>query len=152
MLELFAFISMLATMIGILTYFYFHEKEQQVYISKIQHNLTNLPIELQKFYAEISSKDTSRNQKLINETFRQYLRHIEKLERMVLPKPVTEKDVQSVMNRIGTIADNKEEIQWENEIEKAEKGVELPKDDWTGYINADTKVAFEGEEDITVIE
>ncbi len=152
MLELFAFISILVTMIGILTYFYFHEKEQQVYISNIQHDLTNLPIELQRFYAEISSKDSSRNQKLINDTFRQFLSHIKDLERMVLPKPVTEKDVKSVMNRIGTIADDKEEIQWENEIEKAEKGVELPKDDWTGYINADTKVAFEGEEDQTIIE
>src|SRR6266702_816784 len=152
MLELFAFISILVTMIGILTYFYFHEKEQQVYISNIQHDLTNLPIELQRFYAEISSKDSSRNQKLINDTFRQFLSHIKDLERMVLPKPVTEKDEKSVMNRIGTIADDKEEIQWENEIEKAEKGVELPKDDWTGYINTDTKVAFEGEEDQTIIE
>ena len=99
---------------------------------------------------EISKQNNQQTQKVLGDSFKNFLKHIEKLEKMVLPKPVTTKDVQSVMSRMGTLADETLEIQ--NDIEQAEKGVELPKDDWTGFINADTKVAFEDGEVPTVIE
>lgn len=151
MIEIVLSICLALGFIGLLIYFYFHEKEERVYKTKIQTDLTNLPIELQKFYAEISKRDTERTQKMIGDTFKMYLKHIEKLERMTLPKPVTEKDVKAVMSRIGTLADETQEMKWDNEIEKAEKGVELPKDEWTGYITGETKVAFEDGPEPTVV-
>lgn len=137
--------------VSLLVYFYFHEKEEKKYIKGIQASLITIPSDLQKLYAEIAERDNARTQKTLSETFTKYLKHIENLERMVLPKPVTTKDVQSVMSRIGQVADESLEIQ--NDIEKEEdKGVEMPSDTWTGYINAETKVAFENEESSTVLE
>lgn len=152
MLEIILSLSLITGFIALLVYIYLHEQQENEYIKKIQTDLTNLPIELNKFYATISEKDTARTQKLIGDSFTKYLNHIEKLERMVLPKPVTEKDVKAVMSRIGTVADESLEIKLDNEIEKAEKGVEMPRDEWTGYITGETKVAFEDEEVPTVIE
>ena len=137
--------------IGLLVFLLHHEREEREYIKKIQTDLTNLPIELQKFYSELSEKDTARSQKIIGDSFKEYLKHIERLERMVLPKPVTVGGVKSVMTRIGEMADESLEIA--NDIEKEkDKGVELPNDEWTGFINADTKIAFENEEAPTVVE
>lgn len=139
--------------IGLLIYLYFHEKAEREYIKKIQTDLTNLPLELQKFYAAISEKDQARTQKVLGDTFTKYLKHIERLEKMVLPKPVTTKDVQSVMNRMGTLADESLEIKHDNEIEsETNKGVEQITDEWTGFIDANTKVAFENEPEPTVVE
>lgn len=114
--------------LGLLTYLYFHEKEER----------------------QLRNEDLTRIQKLMGESFKDFLKHIEKLERMTLPKPVTTKDVQSVMDRMGTVADESLEIQ--NDIEQAEKGVELPDNNWTDHITADTKIAFEGDEIPTVVE
>lgn len=140
--------------VALLVYLYFHEKNQSDYIKQIQDNLTNLPIDLQKFYTELQQKNNERSQKIIGDSFKDFLKHIEKLEKMVLPKPVTTRDVQSVMSRMGTLADESLEIEHDlkNDIETAEKGVELPNDEWAGLINAQTKVAFEGAELPTIIE
>jgi len=152
MIEIVLSICLALGFLGLLVYLYFREKEDRVYKNKIQTDLTNLPIELQKFYATIAEKDQARTQKVLGDTFTKYLKHIEGLEKMVLPKPVTTSDVQSVMSRMGTIADESLEIEHDNEIERAEKGVELPTDQWTGFINGDTKVAFEGDEIPEVVE
>ncbi len=151
MIEIVLSLSLAFGFIGLLVYLYFHEKEEREYIKKIQTDLTNLPVELNKFYATISERDQARTQKVMGESFKEYLKHIERLEKMVLPKPVTAKDVQSVINRMGTMADESLEIAHDNEIEKAEKGVEMPSSDWTEHINGDTRVAFE-EEIPTVVE
>lgn len=152
MIEIILSICLALGFVGLLTYLYFHEKNEREYIKKIQTDLTNLPLELQKFYATISEKDQARTQKVLGDTFTKYLKHIERLEKQVLPKPVTERDVRSVLNRIGEVADESLEIAHDNEIEKAEKGVEIDDNTWTGYINGDTKVAFDGEDAGTVIE
>lgn len=116
--------------LGLLTYIYFHEKEER----------------------QLRNEDLTRIQKLMGESFKDFLKHIEKLERMTLPKSVTTKDVQSVLDRMGVVADESLEIAHDNEIEKAEPGVELPDDNWTDHITGDTKIAFEGEEIPTVVE
>lgn len=151
MIEIVLSICLALGFVGLLAFLYFHEKAQMEYIKKIQTDLTNLPIELQKFYATISERDTARTQKAMSESFKNYLKHIERLEKQVLPKPVTEKDVKAVMSRIGTVADESLEEKWDNEIEKAEKGVEMPNNEWTGYISGDTKVAFEDDPEPTVV-
>ena len=66
--------------IGLLVFLLHHEREEREYIKKIQTDLTNLPIELQKFYSELSEKDTARSQKIIGDSFKEYLKHIERLE------------------------------------------------------------------------
>jgi len=151
MIEVIAVIVLGIGFLGILWYLYNHEKNEREYIKKIQTDLTTLPLDLQKYYAEISERDTARTQKLIGESFKLYLKHIEKLERMTLPKPVTEKDVKAVMSRMGTVADESLEEKLENEIEKAEKGVEMPNNHWTEYITGETKVAFDDEPEPTVV-
>lgn len=150
MLEMVLGICLAVGFIGLLVYLYFHEKSEREYIRKIQTDLTNLPTELQKFYSEIAARDAARTQKALENSFRDYLKHIERLEKMVLPKPVTTTDVRKVMDRIGDVVDESLEI--ENDIEKEkDKGVEIENNDWTGLINADTKIAFEDEEP-TVVE
>src|SRR5437762_1243747 len=114
MIEVTALIVLVLTVLGLLWYLYVHQKEEREYIKKIQTDLTNLPIDLQKFYTDISAKDQARTQKLIGDSFKNYLKHIERLEKQVLPKPVTTKDVQSVMDRIGPMADET----MENQIDK----------------------------------
>lgn len=152
MVEIVAVIALTLGFLGILGYLYFHTKDEREYIKKIQTDLTNMPIELQKFYSTISERDNARNQKLIGESFKDYLKHIERLEKQVLPKPVTERDVKSVIRRIGEVADESLEIKHDNEIEKeTDKGVELQTDQWTGFITGDTKVEFEGEEIPTMV-
>jgi hypothetical protein len=152
MIEIILSICLALGFIGLLVYLYFHTNAEREYVKKIQTDLTNLPIELQKFYATIAEKDQARTQKVLGDTFTKYLKHIERLEKQVLPKPVTTKDVQSVINRMGPLADESQEIAWDNEIEKAEKGVEMPNDEWTGYISGSTKVAFEDDPEPTVVE
>jgi hypothetical protein len=130
--------------IGLLAFIFYKDKQEREYIRKLQTDLTNLPTDLQKFHTEIMERDTARTYKLIGDSFKDFLRHIEKLERMTLPKPVTEKDVRSVLSRVGEVADESLEIA--NDIEQEQdKGVEMPADDWTGFIDNKTKVAFEGD-------
>lgn len=131
MVEVILSICLAVGFLGLLTYIYFHEKEER----------------------QLRNEDLTRIQKLMGESFKDFLKHIEKLERMTLPKPVTTKDVQSVIDRMGTVADESLEIKYDNEIEQEEnKGVELPNQDWTGHITAETKIAFEGDEIPTVVE
>lgn len=149
MLEIVLGVCLTAMSLGLLVYLFLHEKSEQEYIKQIQTSLMNLPIELQKFYADFSAKDNTRTQKMIETSFKDYLRHIEKLERLTLPQPVTTRNVKKVLSRIGEIADESLEI--ENDIEKEEdKGVELQSDEWTGVINGSTKVAFEDDAPVIV--
>lgn len=141
--------TLLGTVIGLIIYLCVHEWQQQIYIRKIQNDLSSLPMSLQRYYSDMFDKQISLNQKMIGEVFTKHLSHIEKLERMTLPKPVTEKDVRAVMKRMGKIVDESAEVKWENEIEKAEKLPEPLSDDWTGHITSDTKIAFEGYEEVT---
>lgn len=128
MVEIVLSLSLAAGFIGLLVYIYFHEKEER----------------------ELRDKDLTRIQKLMGESFRDFLKHIEKLEKMTLPKPVTTKEVQKVLDRVGEVTDAGA---FENEIETEEdKGVELQSDEWTGLINDETKVAFEGDESPTMVE
>lgn len=137
--------------IGVLGFLGFYIYDTRKYIGGIHKQLVDMPTELQKVHKELSHEKDKQTYKVMQESFKDFLKHIEKLERMTLPKPVTTADVQSVLNRMGEVTDAGA---FENEIEKdPNKGVELPKDDWTGYINADTKVAFEEDEELpTVVE
>jgi hypothetical protein len=137
--------------LGLLGFLGFYISDTRNYIGEIHKQLVSMPADLQKLHTRLTSENDAKTHQLIQESFRDFLKHIEKLERMTLPKPVTEKDVKSVLSRIGTIADESLEI--ENEIEKTpDKGVQLPNDEWTGFINGDTKVAFEDEEIPTIVE
>jgi hypothetical protein len=137
--------------LGVLGFLGFYIYDTRKYIGDIQQQLVTMPADLQKLHTRLTAENDAKTHQLIQESFRDFLKHIEKLERMTLPKPVTEKDVKSVLSRIGTIADESLEI--ENDIEKTpDKGVQLPSDEWTGFINADTKVAFEEEDIPTIVE
>ena len=146
-----AFISLVIINIALLVYGYVSEKHRLTYIEKLQSMLSSLPTEMQKFYTDLSHKEQLQTQKTLSESFTKFLKHIEKLETMVLPKPVTTKAVQDVFDRVGEITDSGK---FENEIEnEKEKGVTIQDDvSWTSLIDANTKVQVEGEEEPTIIE
>lgn len=118
MVEVTALIVLLVAFLGVLMYLYFHTREQNRYIDHVHQSLTRLPAEMQQFFADLQSKSDKRAENLVQETFRDCLKHIEKLERMTLPKPVSVKEVQEVIDRTGPVI--------ENDIEKVgEEGVSL---------------------------
>lgn len=140
MLEILLSISNLILIISILFYF-FHKEVQQGSIFKEELS------SLEQFYANINEgKDSLVNElssskdKLISQSLSAFLKHIEKLETSVLPKPINKKMVEDILAQTPPMV--------ENEIEKTQEQVN--QDNFMEVlanvpITADTKIAFEDE-------
>ena len=128
-------------MVGsILLYFYFREIRH-----KNDENLRNES--LQQFYKDANNtrdqllKDITKSKdETFKKTFEDFLKHIQKLELMVLPKPVTRNMVQEVLDRSP--------LEVENDIEKSD--VEINQENFMDVLSKipitdKTKVAFESE-------
>ncbi len=125
---------------SVLGYFYFREVRERSdtgekldgFYSRALHHLVASFDQYNQTLKEISeSKD-----QLFQQTLTEYLKHNERLEKMVLPQPVTKKAVQEVLDQMP------------NEIEKDDK--ELEKEQLEDLltripITKDTKVQFEGD-------
>lgn len=123
-----------------LLYFYFKE---------IRHkNDDNLRLgSLEKFYKEANeTRDqllkeiTKSKDETFRKTFEDFLKHIQKLELMVLPKPVTRNMVNEVLTRSP--------MEVENDIEKSD--IEINQDNFMDVLSKipitdKTSVAFENE-------
>jgi hypothetical protein len=140
MLEIVLGICLAAISLGLLAYLYFDKQKEREYLQ-----------ELQKVFSDLTEKDRERTQKAIDSSFRDYLKHIDKLEKLALPSPVTTTRVQSVLGRMGELADETAELARDaNPIEdEKDRGVEMPNDTWAGVVGPETKVAFE---DDTLVE
>lgn len=131
-------ISNLSFGVSILLYFYFKEmKNKDRAFDRFQEVIRiheGLARENLKTLTEVSkSKDT-----LFQKTLIEYLKHNEKLEKMILPQPVTRKAVEEILSS-GPLP-------VANEIEKTENELEQDNlNDILGKlpITRDTKVAFE---------
>jgi len=131
MTEIFLALSNLIFAGAILFYFY---KREMKHREDAEKNI----ILIQEFYKQISlSKD-----KLAAESFKGYLKHIQALEKMVLPKPITKEMVNDILLQTPPMAENDieknaEDVNKENFMDVFSK---IP-------IDNETKVAFENEID-----
>lgn len=145
MTDAFLILSNLLFGISILLYFYFKEVHTKKddngridklddFYSRAMDKLQTIQLENIRSLEEIScSKD-----ELFKTTFMEYLKHNEKLEKMVLPQPVTKKAVQDILNQTGPMVPN--------EIEKDDAELEKEQlDDMLARIpiTKDTKITFE---------
>lgn len=128
MVEIILAATQVTAFIAFLVFFFFREKHQESIDSRKQ-----------KFYVDAMTQSNE----LISQNFSAYLKHIQNLEKMVLPKAVSQKEVEDILNRTPPIV--------ENEIDKVE-------DDPFGFakedsfakvpINNETQVMFEEGEDM----
>lgn len=95
MIEVVLALTQSAIFIAFLAWFYFREKDKDKTAETIDSRK-------QKFYVDAMDQST----KLVNQNFSSYLKHIANLEKMVLPKPVSDKDVQAILDRTPLIVDN----------------------------------------------
>lgn len=127
MIEVILALTQSAALIAFLAWFYFREKEKDKGSEATDQRK-------QEFYVTAMDQTT----KLVTQNFSSYLKHIANLEKMVLPKAVSERDIQAILDRTPPIV--------ENDIEAVE-------DDPFGYnkeesfarvpINNETQVMFE---------
>lgn len=132
MIEVVLALTQSAILIAFLVWFYFREKDKD-------KNAETIDSRKQKFYVDAMEQSTN----LVTQNFSSYLKHIANLEKMVLPKPISDRDVKAVLDRTPPIV--------ENDIERIE-------DDPFGYnkeesfarvpINNETQVMFEEGEDM----
>lgn len=89
---------------------------------------------------EFATEQITSTHQIIERTFADYLKHIQKLETINVPKPVTDKMVQEILNRTPAMSEV-------NEIEKEEdNGLQMMNKDLTDIpITRDTQVVFEGD-------
>jgi len=142
MVEIILTISNAVIVVAILVYFYLREIRNR---QSVDEQLTKT----QTFYEKIStSKDSllkeinSSKDKLSNQNFTAFLKHIQQLEQMVLPKPITKQMVDDIMLRTPPLTENEiekdaEEIDQDNFMEVLSK---IPMDEFTN-------VSFENEID-----
>ena len=138
--EIILAISNLLFGVSIIIYFYLREIKHREDTEKQNQSIQN-------FYKEISiSKDTllkdisDKKDKLMNETFSAYLKHIQNLEKQITPRQ--DRFTQHILENQTPIETIPNEIEQTEEEEKEESFQEvfskIP-------ITPDTKVAFEGE-------
>lgn len=141
----------LVTIISLLAFFFAREKEQLLYKKHLEVLVTNIPQDIQSSYNKILESRDKLFVKGFDKTFALYLKHIQALEKMALPKPITTKMVRDVMDR-----DIEGGGEYKNEIEKEEEdSVPVTESNLAHIINSNPKIEFEGPDDIdipTVIE
>lgn len=145
MVEIFLIASNLLFAVSIIVYFFLKEFRQLAAdddrIDKLDLYYTENLSQLQTFFKEqfVILKDLSKSKDdLFQKTLIEYLKHNERLEKMILPQPVTKKAVEEVLANLPE--------QIPNDIEKSDK--ELEQDELNDLlsrtpITATTKVAFE---------
>lgn len=148
MVEVFLVLSNLLFGISILVYFFIREiKNENREFEKFQKLNESMSLEvevLQQGYQESLKtivETTKSKDNLTQKALLEYLKHNERLEKMILPQPVTRKAVQDILDQTPPMVPN--------EIEKLD--VELQQDELNEMlskipITKDTKLAFEGDE------
>lgn len=134
MVEIILAITQAVVLIAFFTFFLLREKHQEQIDSRKQ-----------KFYVEAMDQTTE----LVTKNFSTYLKHIANLEKMVLPKQVTEADVRAVWDRTPPIVENDIEKEADDPFgfNQEESFAKVP-------INNETQVMFEEGEDMipTIVE
>lgn len=132
MIEVVLALTQSAALIAFLVWFYFREKDKD-------KNTETTEARKQQFYVDAMKQSTA----LVTQNFSSYLKHIANLEKMVLPKPVSDIDIKAILDRTPPIVDN--------EIDKVE---DMPfpfasEEDFAKIpINNETQVMFEEGDDM----
>lgn len=130
--------------IAILAYFYFKEiKGEQSDKERLANFFAANVRSIQELtIAHLASLEKLSKSKddLFQKTLVEYLKHNEKLEKMILPQPVTRRAVQEILNQTPPMVPNDIEKMPE-EVDQDELNEVLAKIP----INKNTKVAFEGD-------
>lgn len=145
MTELFLVVSNFLFGASILLYFFFREinKDPQEHEDKemladfFSENVLTLRLSSEKNMDTLVSISKSKDE-LFQKTLIEYLKHNERLEKMILPQPVTKRAVQDILDQVGPMV--------ENDIEKSDEDLDKEQlEDLLGRlpITAQTKVAFE---------
>lgn len=132
MVEIVLAITQVIVILTITFYFYKREKFRDALTEEIDSRK-------QAFYVEAMKQSTE----LVTQNFSTYLKHIQNLEKMVLPKPVTQKEIKDILDRTPPIV--------ENDIEKVgDDPFGFNKEDSFARvpINNTTQVMFEEGEDM----
>lgn len=95
MVEIALAITQITLVLAVLFYFYKREKFRETLNEETDSRK-------QQFYVEAMKQSTA----LVTQNFSTYLKHIQNLEKMVLPKPITQKDVQDILDRTPPIVEN----------------------------------------------
>lgn len=150
MTEIVLVLSNLLFGISILTYFYFREIKNQDRDFEKFRNLNNFLVEAVNNLKESSEGSlktltdiTKSKDNLTQKALLEYLKHNERLEKMILPQPVTRKAVQEILDQTPPIVPN--------DIDKTD--TELQSDELNELltripINKNTKVKFEDDVDL----
>lgn len=147
LIEIVLVISNLLLVLAILSYFYLREIKSKTdddqRISKIEEFYSQAMTDTNMVFTEqlqtISDLSKSKDD-LTQKTLMEYLKHNERLEKMILPQSVTRQAVQEVLSNMPEMVPN--------DIEKSDK--ELDQDQLQDLlarvpITKDTKVMFEGD-------
>lgn len=113
MTEIFLVLSNLLFGISILAYFYFREvKNRKDDLEKIERldmfysqTLDSVSVTVDN-WIETLEKISASKDKLFHQTLLEYLKHNEKLEKMILPQPVTRKAVQDILDQTPPMVPN----------------------------------------------
>jgi len=140
MVEIVLVVTNFLIVLTVFVYFYLrevrHREDAQDQILQVSQFYRESSTAQENLFKEISlSKD-----KLVGQSFVAYLKHIQGLEKMVLPKPINKKMVEDIMLRTPPIS--------ENEIDKQDE--EITEDNFMDVlskipITGATSVAFENE-------
>ena len=147
MVEIFLVLSNLLFGFSILAYFYFKEvnnrKDDSERIEKLDffysQTITNITNLVEKQFLTLKEVSKSKDD-LVQKTLLEYLKHNERLEKMILPQPVTKKAVQEILDQTPPMVPN--------DIDKIPE--EIVQDELNEVlakipITKNTKIAFEGD-------
>lgn len=97
--------------------------------------------ETAKLIKEFANEQSYNVSQLVESTFSDYLKHIQKLETINVPKPVTSQMVQDILDRTPVMAEP-------NQIEEVEdNGIRINEDNMSSIpLNGDTNIMFESDE------
>jgi hypothetical protein len=126
---------------SLLVYFFLKDKKQD-------QDRKSFADDLKGYFQDVNKKSET----VFVQTFNSYLKHISNLEKMVLPKPITQKMVEDVLKQTPPIV---REVFVENEIDKVEDdGIKITESNFNKIpIGQTTKVMFEEGDDMpTVVE
>lgn len=139
MTEIFFAISWGILMIALLVFFFLEKKEELTYKKHLEIMVTEIPKEMQVLYGRILEDRDKQFSKMLDKTFSSYLKHIQALEKMAIPKPITTKMVKEVMERdLPTI---------ENEIDRVEEdSIPVTETNLPDIINKNPKIVFESDD------
>lgn len=140
LVEIVLVVSNLLLVLSILTYFYFREMTKDPLEVSDKGRLADFFARNTEKYMDSLVAITESKDDLFQKTLIEYLKHNERLEKMILPGPVTRKAVEEVLSNMPEMVPN--------DIEKSDK--ELDQDQLTDLlskvpITRDTKIMFEGD-------